>query len=273
MHIYPGIILLLLAFSYISPANPQDSTEKEKGIFKILADDFMLGLGDAEFVLNEIITLERNGFLILGATAGGTALLMPVDDNIHFYIEDNLQVNHDILQAFDYYSEIDYIQFSAVGLYLAGLFSGDEYLRTSGRMMAEALLLSGGLTMAGRFITGRTRPYYTADQYEFNWLGFGDLLPSFPSGHSTVAFALSTIAADRIDTWWSYPLFMTLASASTLSRLYGSHHWASDLFLGGAIGYLSARVIIKANESREQEIESSYSFYPVFGGIGFCYKF
>src|SRR5205085_8740970 len=59
---------------------------------------------------------------------------------------------------------------------------------------------------------------------------------SMPSGHVTVAAALSeTLAADIGNTWASIGLY-TCTAATVFGRLYSDQHWLSDTFLAGVIG-------------------------------------
>jgi membrane-associated phospholipid phosphatase len=56
---------------------------------------------------------------------------------------------------------------------------------------------------------------------------------SFPSNHSTVAFAAVTPFAQEYDAPWLYGL----AAASSMGRVAGRQHWVSDVVAGGVIGY------------------------------------
>ncbi len=58
-----------------------------------------------------------------------------------------------------------------------------------------------------------------------------------PSGHSTVAFAVSSVLANRINNTFASIGLYTLAGITALSRVYHDEHWASDVLLGSAVGY------------------------------------
>ena len=64
---------------------------------------------------------------------------------------------------------------------------------------------------------------------------------SFPSGHSTVAFAdaeaLDRETSARWVPWAAYPL----ASLVGWSRVRDDKHWGSDVVAGAALGYWAAR--------------------------------
>jgi PAP2 superfamily len=68
---------------------------------------------------------------------------------------------------------------------------------------------------------------------------------SFPSGHTTVAFALATAVADQTHDGWSDYVLYGAATLTALSRINDNNHWASDVLVGGVVGYLSARCVTR----------------------------
>ncbi|MER3330266.1 MAG: phosphatase PAP2 family protein, partial [Candidatus Kapaibacterium sp.] len=160
--------------------------------------------------------------------------------------------------------------------YLIGLTFGDEYIRTTGRLMVETLVLSGFITISTRVIIGRSRPYNRIGNGTFTPFTFNFLYHSFPSGHITISFALATILSNRIDEWWATAGLYTLAALNTTSRLYFSEHWASDTFMSASIGILSALAVIKAYENSIEKKETEEKKYDIGIsplGVQFQYRF
>jgi membrane-associated phospholipid phosphatase len=63
---------------------------------------------------------------------------------------------------------------------------------------------------------------------------------SFPSGHTTTAFAMfSLLAFDNRRLRWQI-LFFLLALAVGYSRIYLGHHFFEDVFVGASLGFLSS---------------------------------
>jgi hypothetical protein len=106
----------------------------------------------------------------------------------------------------------------------------------------KSSLLGGGATMVLKSIAGRDRPLNSIDDpYSFHLFRTSDA--SFPSGHSTVAFAIATSFARETPDKWTDLGFFTLATLTAYSRMHDDKHWASDVVFGAGIGILSARFV------------------------------
>jgi membrane-associated phospholipid phosphatase len=67
---------------------------------------------------------------------------------------------------------------------------------------------------------------------------------SFPSGHTTVAFAWATVFAENYGIWYiTYPVAVMCGAA----RIYKNMHWASDVFVGAMIGTFFGKIICQDN--------------------------
>jgi len=144
--------------------------------------------------------------------------------------------------------------FSA-GAYAAGRLANRPGLADAGLHAGEAVLASGLITVGIKTFAGRERPYAAnpaepTDADEFQLLrGFHGANASFPSGHTTVAFAAATaFSAELARTHpeasrWVSPALYTTAAAVGLSRLYNNQHWASDAIMGAAVGHLVGRTL------------------------------
>ena len=121
----------------------------------------------------------------------------------------------------------------AGSFYLLGRKQHDARARETGLLVAEAAIDStivyGGL----KTITQRGRPADGRERSEFFDGG-----SSFPSGHSTQAWAAATVIASEYHDHRAVQIaaFAT-ATAVSVARFAGQKHYLSDVIAGSALGY------------------------------------
>jgi membrane-associated phospholipid phosphatase len=107
---------------------------------------------------------------------------------------------------------------------------GDARAQNIGIISLESIAGAAAVSMATKRIVGRARPSEGLGP----WSKTSDRSnASFPSNHSTVAFAAVTPFAQEYDAPWLYGL----AAATSLGRTAGRQHWVSDVVAGGVVGY------------------------------------
>ena len=144
------------------------------------------------------------------------------------------------------------------GLYLIGRADGQLRLQDLGLHSVEAVLLSTATSFGIKMLAGRARPYVDAgNPHNFQVArGFsGDDFQSFPSGHTTAAFAFASVLSRETQMWWPHSRWYigTAAYAGAtlvgVSRLYNNMHWASDVLGGAAIGTVFGLKVVKYHHS------------------------
>ncbi len=209
-------------------------------------------------------------------TAGigfGTYMLMQNDDNLRNKFGSKVdQYNSKFWKSIRTYGVVQYAEAAGTIIYIYGLFADDNSTRSLGRMVIQSLTYSGLSAMFIRMITGRKRPPFTDNP--INFLGFttDNDYQSFPSGHTTVAFAFSTILAEYFDSPWSRIGFYSLAGLSAAERLINSQHWFSDVAIGASLGILSALHVLNSESKRKNNYNSKLSIFPTVNGIALQYK-
>jgi membrane-associated phospholipid phosphatase len=121
-----------------------------------------------------------------------------------------------------------------------GLVAGNEDITRAGGRIAMSILTAGVVTNLLKVAIGRTRPTDTDNAYDFKPFSGAD---SWPSGHTTVAFAMATSVGDEIG---STPVSVALYTAAGLtgwSRINDNRHWISDVLAGALIGITSAKLM------------------------------
>lgn len=141
------------------------------------------------------------------------------------------------------------------GLYAVGRLGHFERVADLGWHGVEAVMLAEGVTYVIKGVAGRERPFLSGGEQPGNWTpgkGFksGDW-SSFPSGHTSTAFAAAAAVTNETTRWWPRsvwivgPVMYIGATSVGLSRMYHSKHWASDVVLGAAIGTFSGRKVVQ----------------------------
>ncbi len=151
--------------------------------------------------------------------------------------------------------------------YVAGRARGSRRAEDIGLHTVEAVLLSGAITGATKMIAGRARPYKdTANSRNFGLLRGvqGTEYQSFPSGHTTAAFAFASIVTAETSHWWPQsrwvigPILYGGATLTGVSRIYNQFHWASDVVAGAAIGTLTGIKVYRYSHSHPNNRVDKY---------------
>ena len=105
----------------------------------------------------------------------------------------------------------------------------------------EAVIVGAVTSGVLKVLLGRARPYISSDTNPRNF-GFvrgrkGGDYQSFPSGHTTAAFAAASAVTSEAERMWPHhfwlvaPVMFGGATLVGLSRMYHDQHWASDVAL------------------------------------------
>lgn len=200
--------------------------------------------------------------------AGGfvvaTVALAPLDRSLARELQDSsVQANHLLADA----ATGVRVMGSPGGLalsstvYLVGRLSGDREVSAMGLHTAESILLAEFITNGIKHVAGRARPSQDPDDAsDFTFLGGfqDDEHRSFPSGHSTAAFAFAAAASTELGERWPQHRMVVgtvLFSGATLvglSRMYNNRHWASDVAMGAAVGSFTGWKVVRYTRRHPQ---------------------
>jgi membrane-associated phospholipid phosphatase len=157
-------------------------------------------------------------------------------------------------------------------VYGAGRIGGNRDMAQVGLHTAEAVFIGDLITGGIKVIAGRKRPYLSPDNpYDFRLMRglHGDSVRSFPSGHTTSAFAAAAAATAEAGYQWKAgkpiigPVLFGAASIVGLSRMYNNKHWASDVIVGAAIGsFVGWKVTRYAHEHPTNTVDNFFLGRP-----------
>jgi len=181
---------------------------------------------------------------------------------------------------------------AALGAY--GFVFKNQKMKTTTLLATQSYITAAALESVLKFLSGRTRPsFYGPNEVArprflgpFSKTGVDvagkTTYSSFPSGHTTVAFAAATVFASE---YKNKPLVPIIAySAATLigvSRITENKHWTTDVLVGAAVGFLAGKNVVNnyhryakiknAEKKNTMTFNLQYSFGHLEPGI--VYKF
>jgi len=204
-------------------------------------------------------------WLTVGGLAAGTALLTFADQPLRDATQGDQNYYYSVpVVAGRVYGE----WYSIIGV--AGSFGayGMIVKDTSAKKIAIELLQAGlyseVVTGIIKTVVGRARPYMNEGPSSFRpFTFFNPGYNSFPSGHSTSAFALSTVLSRHAHSTAFKIIAYTPAALTLFSRIYQDKHWVSDELLGAAIGYFVGNWVVDLHEAKRHKINVTVtSIYP-----------
>ena len=234
MRFFAVVIVLLSAFSGMP--GPAVAGNPSRG--DILTDDVSGFMHDFREIVSSPVHFDGSDWVIVGAVAGTVAATAAwADAPLREHALNHRSRSADGLSSVgDYYGKLSTGYYLGSALYLAGIVSNDDWVRYTGRAVLEAHTFSLLITGILKVVAGRSRPYLFEGNKRFNWLETHNRKWSFPSGHTTAAFAISSALSKRIDKPWATAGLYALSSITALDRIYDDKHWLSDTLLGAAIG-------------------------------------
>lgn len=157
----------------------------------------------------------------------------------------------------------------SLGLLGGGLIFRNSNVTNMGREAIEAGFLSSlatNLVLKRGF--GRERPSESNGETVFRP---GSKHDSFPSGHSTEAFAVASVVAARADGWVIPAVAYTAATLVAFDRVNKRVHFASDVYAGAIIGTFTGRMIVHRHQAQEKADErkktTDLELVPIRNGL------
>ncbi|MGC2246035.1 MAG: capsule assembly Wzi family protein [Terriglobales bacterium] len=147
---------------------------------------------------------------------------------------------------------------TSAGLYLFSYPMHNEHWRETGFLSAEAALDSLVTVEALKYSLRRARPDQDGGSGRF--FGGGT---SFPSEHAAVAWSIAGVIAHEYPGSLPKLFAYGMASAVSFSRVHERQHFASDVLIGGALGFMIAQSVYRRRhevELRGGEWESPQEF-------------
>jgi len=138
----------------------------------------------------------------------------------------------------------------ASSMLAGGLLFKDKKLLHTTRLMVESVVITNNITYWSKGLYGRARPYLERGAQNFDLFQFSKkgALRALPSGHTSGIFSMMTIIAKQYNYWWIKIPVYTFSVSVALQRIDDRRHWASDVIVGGVLGYWVANTLVNYNK-------------------------
>jgi membrane-associated phospholipid phosphatase len=261
---------------------PQAYNETTKITFKTYT---ILLVSDIKQQVTSPFRATSSDWIKIGAFAGGITLVsLFADKPINRLAVDIRNKSPGAVSASLYVTNFGgaYEAYVLAGFAAYGYIFKKEKTKTTTWLATQAYLSASLIEISLKYLTGRQRPsYYDPKTGQNNNIFHGPFFQftkdkngtkppsnaytSFPSGHTTVAFAAATVfAMEYKDTKWAPILAYSASSLIGLSRIMQNAHWASDVLVGAALGFLCGRQVVnnyhRYAKLQNEKKKSSLSF-------------
>ncbi len=206
----------------------------------------------------------------LGIVIATTFAIMPFDQRItnstqgqqHYYYSAPIEGGR-------IYGEWYSIGLVAGGFEIYGLAAKDTAAKKISIELLQAGLYSEFFTTVLKVAIGRERPIATENAFTYHPFNLWNYnFHSMPSGHTTSAFALSTVMSRHAHSTTLKILAFAPAGFTMFSRIYQHQHWLSDEILAAATGFFAGNWVVDLHEGKRHKINVT-ALYP----LGITYDF
>jgi membrane-associated phospholipid phosphatase len=214
-------------------------------------------LHDEGKIWSKPFCLKKKDFQILIPAIVGTGLIIAYDKPLFENVQTLTKNNPGLIDAGSFITHGGEATgtLGIAGLLLAGgLIFNDPKAKETGILAAEAFLHTGLVVYVTKLIFGRERPLSESMNGDFTFMSKALINSdhnSFPSGHSTSAWAVATvIATEYRSTMWVPVLAYASAASVSASRVVLHKHWPADVAAGGLLGYAIGRLVVAEHHKR-----------------------
>ena len=256
-----GMLAFLMLLSSWTVSLSEERSDSDDRIGK----KFVLNLGrDFRDIVVAPKDWQGPDIFRLAAVFGTGTVLFTLDQDIFNWFQKNkTPATSDFFGFITKFGDGGFLAGLMAAMYISGEIAGESGLRKTALLSLESFITAGVLTTGLKTIIGRARPGAWEGSQSFHLFSSSASHTSFPSGHATAAFAVATSIAEQSDSAVVDVLAYGLATLVAVSRVHKEDHWASDVFIGSAIGYFVARKIAALDRGRGRaKATLSFQFTP-----------
>jgi len=230
---------------------PQDVEAKEE---RKVPSEPKLFLQDVVHVATGPLHWHKKDWIFLGGAVVGLAGLSAVDNRATSALTGGSQsgfFDH-VLTDFEYLGSYPGAA-GAAAVWVYGVAFHDKRGRALGFDLLASDAISAGITELLKSVVGRGRPEANRGSYSFQ----PGRAASFPSGHTTQAFAFAAVLSSTYENPWITGVAYGAAGLVGIARIRHSAHFATDVAAGALIGTATGLSVVHLNKRQRAAPENT----------------
>jgi hypothetical protein len=176
---------------------------------------------------------RRNSVYWLAAGTGLALAVHPADDDINQRLRGSKTADN-LFKPGKYLGSTPVVLGGAFATYIVGRTQHKNRVQHLGMDLIESTILAEGITELIKVAVRRERPIAPDGSQASGY--------AFPSGHSTMTFAVATVLQQHLGWRAAVPTYL-VASYVAMSRLHDNRHFASDVAFGATDGIIIGRSV------------------------------
>jgi membrane-associated phospholipid phosphatase len=218
----------------------------------------------------------KDDLVLAGSLLAAQVALFAFDDEIHsLAARMRSEATNDVAGAFRPLGRRRPWYYASAAAYAVGLVVGERRIADLGLHAFLSIAVANAVTGSLKGLGGRFRPvvlegdgssgqWVVRDPDEWGFLAGlreGGARQSWPSGHTTAAFAVAAALSEELGgvvPWVAYPV----ATGVAWSRVNDEAHWATDVIMGALVGTFAARLVVRHGHRRGSWIERTLLLEP-----------
>lgn len=255
-HAVGTAFLLLLISTPLAAATPTES--KTHKTVQAVKDELHRYVHDAKDLATTPLRWNGAQWTRFGEGLGAVAVTYAADAKLYDAVQRNrTSFTDDFSKQITPWGASRALKLSAL-MIVGGAIAGDAQWRDAGRDSLESQIWAAGVvTPLLKRSFGRSRPIQDEGARSFH--PFDKSYESFPSGHSTNAWAFATAVAGHFDGWVVPTIVYTMASGVSFARVNDKAHFPADVLAGALIG----RAVGKGIVARHQTAHTAWVVTPM----------
>ncbi|MCY4224481.1 MAG: phosphatase PAP2 family protein [Bacteroidetes bacterium] len=215
-------------------------------------------IGDMTAIPQSVLTVQTG--LTIGAVAGGLLAVSHFDKDLSQHAQEFAHSTpRGLRRVFHEMGNERIIRPMAGILFLGSLTGGNTYFQDAAFTSFQSIVFATLLTNGMKLIVGRSRPNTGSNPNSIHPFSGHR---SFPSGHSTTVFALTTPWLMYYPSIATASIFV-LGAGTAVARMADDYHWFSDVLAGAVIGFGTGYLLSKRHQGLARKMNLSFSSHHI----------